>query len=111
MAPIRLGGQFNIIESKEKASYLIGMSDLIRNEIPENHHEGHHCDQPSRRNLSIWTLLESTPIAHNGCKHHIPTLEAITPVKKGKKALPACPNPAIQPIDSVNIHRGRIREA
>jgi len=59
----------------------------------------------------VSNLLESILIAHKGCKLPIPTLEAIAPVKKGKRALPACPNPAIQPIDSVSIQRGRTRDA
>jgi hypothetical protein len=36
---------------------------------------------------------------HNGCKLLIPVLDAIAPVKNGKSAEPACPNPAIQPMD------------
>lgn len=46
-----------------------------------------------------------------GCKAVIPTLLAIAPVTNGKMALPACPKPAIQPIDAVKIQGGRIRLA
>lgn len=50
-------------------------------------------------------------LTYKGCKLPIPTFDAIAPSKKGKNAVPACPNPAIQPIDAVNIQRGRIRVA
>lgn len=33
------------------------------------------------------------------------------PVMNGKTALPACPKPAIQPIELVRIYRGRILPA
>ena len=45
---------------------------------------------------------------YNGCKLLIPTLDANAPVMNGKTADPACPNPAIHPIDSVNNQCGRI---
>lgn len=47
---------------------------------------------------------------HRGCRLFIPCLWAIAPVINGIMALPACPNPAIQPIAPVRIHGGRIRD-
>jgi hypothetical protein len=35
----------------------------------------------------------------------------MAPVKNGNNALPTCPNPAIQPIDAVNIQGGKTRDA
>ena len=43
---------------------------------------------------------------HNGCNAVIPYLEAIAPVKNGKIAEPACPNPAIHPMDPVSNQGG-----
>lgn len=40
-----------------------------------------------------------TNTTHSGCKLLIPVLDAMAPVKNGKSAEPACPKPAIQPID------------
>jgi hypothetical protein len=40
----------------------------------------------------------------------MPCLSAIAPVRKGRRALPADPNPAIQPTAPVKIHGGRIRD-
>jgi len=39
---------------------------------------------------------------NNGCKLLMPTLDANAPVMNGRTADPACPNPAIHPIDRVN---------
>lgn len=46
---------------------------------------------------------------HSGCKVLIPCFSEIAPVIKGKIALPACPKPAIQPIELVRIQRGKMR--
>ena len=39
----------------------------------------------------------------------IPVLLAIVPVMKGNAADPACPSPAIQPMQPVSSQRGRMR--
>jgi hypothetical protein len=41
----------------------------------------------------------------------MPCLSEIAPVRKGRRALPAWPNPAIQPMEPVKIHGGRMRDA
>jgi hypothetical protein len=41
----------------------------------------------------------------------IPALLAIAPVMKGNAADPACPSPAIQPMQPVSSQRGKIRPA
>lgn len=46
---------------------------------------------------------------HSGCNVLIPCFSEIAPVIKGRTALPACPKPAIQPIELVRIQRGRMR--
>lgn len=48
---------------------------------------------------------------YRGCRLLMPCFCEIAPVIKGRMALPACPKPAIQPIDPVRIQRGRMREA
>ena len=48
---------------------------------------------------------------YKGCRLSIPFFEAIAPVINGINALPAEPNPAIQPMEPVRIRRGRIDEA
>lgn len=47
----------------------------------------------------------------SGCKITIPDLEAMAPVMNGSKAEPACPHPAIHPIDPVRSQRGSTRPA
>ena len=48
---------------------------------------------------------------YRGCRLLIPTLEASAPVMNGKTADPACPKPAIQPIDPVRSQGGSTRPA
>lgn len=48
---------------------------------------------------------------HNGWRLLIPCFEEIAPVRKGSAALPAWPNPAIQPMEPVRSHLGRTRPA
>jgi hypothetical protein len=48
---------------------------------------------------------------HSGCKLLIPNLDAKAPAINGSAALPACPNPAIQPTEAVRIHGGSRRLA
>ena len=49
--------------------------------------------------------------AHTGCRVLIPLFDAIAPVMNGRTAEPACPKPAIHPIDAVRRRGGRIRAA
>lgn len=46
---------------------------------------------------------------HTGCKTLIPALDAIAPVTNGKNADPACPDPAIQPMQPERSQGGKIR--
>ena len=48
---------------------------------------------------------------YSGCKPLIPVFDAIVPVMNGRTAEPACPKPAIQPIDPVRRRGGRMRPA
>ena len=61
---------------------------------------------------SLYCMINSTPTGrqvhntHNGCKLLIPHLSATAPVINGINALPACPNPASQPMAPVRIQGG-----
>lgn len=48
---------------------------------------------------------------YRGCKLLMPALDANAPVMNGRTADPAWPKPAIQPIEPVSSHRGRMRLA
>jgi hypothetical protein len=62
--------------------------------------------------VRAWFIIpQKARIAYNGCRALIPVFDAMAPVMNGKTALPACPNPAIQPIDPVRSQRGRTRPA
>lgn len=45
---------------------------------------------------------------HNGCKLVIPNRDARRPVRNGSTADPACPIPAMYPMQPVRIQRGNI---
>ena len=47
---------------------------------------------------------------HNGCRLLMPAFPARAPVRKGSTAEPAWPKPAIQPIDPLRSHGGRVRD-
>lgn len=65
-----------------------------------------------RKPDSVITPLRRVIIITNiGGKLLMVVLCEIAPVMKGNKALPACPNPAIQPIEPARSHCGRIRAA
>ena len=59
----------------------------------------------------IHTLASAATETYNGCKLLILVLCASAPVIRGRTALPACPKPAIHPMDGVVSHAGRMRAA
>ncbi|KAI4520811.1 hypothetical protein K525DRAFT_257240, partial [Schizophyllum commune Loenen D] len=64
-----------------------------------------------RGTIAHSTIMHPIIETKNGCKLLILVLCASAPVIRGRTALPACPKPAIHPMDGVISHAGRIRAA
>ena len=92
----------------------IGSSRTLRDHRPHQSHQAHHGNNSTSpceryRSIGVKRQMKEQERSYSGCKLLIPNLDDRAPVMNGRTALPAWPNPAIQPIAPVRIQRGRTR--
>ena len=81
------------------------ISAIIETTLPDVNQQSSYTPFSQHPHL----CLNTSKRTHTGCKTLIPALDAIAPVTNGKNADPACPDPAIQPMQPERSQGGKIR--